>query len=109
MALYDTASEVKRLRDNASDKFLEVITPTDISESLKQLPLCSAIVVTGQKATEIICQTFNCSAPAIGSYVNIIIDTKEYKLWRMPSSSRAYPMKLENKATYYKTMFESLL
>ena len=30
IALYDTASEVRRLRDNASDKFLEVVTPTDI-------------------------------------------------------------------------------
>ncbi len=73
LALYDTACEVKRLKDNASDKFLEVITVTDISELLKQLPNCSAIVVTGQKATEIICQTFNCTAPAIRLLVTIQI------------------------------------
>ena len=109
LALYDTACEVKRLKDNASDKFLEVITVTDISELLKQLPNCSAIVVTGQKATEIICQTFNCTAPAIGNYTNIQISSKELQFWRMPSSSRAYPMRLENKAIFYKTMFESLL
>ena len=42
LALYDTAYEVKRLKDNASDKFLEVITATDISELLKHLPNCSA-------------------------------------------------------------------
>lgn len=29
LALYDTAYEVKRLKDNASDKFLEVVKPTD--------------------------------------------------------------------------------
>lgn len=28
IALYDTASAVRRLQDNASDKFLEVVTPT---------------------------------------------------------------------------------
>lgn len=109
LALYDTASEVKRLRDNASDKFLEVITATDISELLEYLPQCSAIVVTGQKATEIICQRYNCSAPAIGNFTNIRIASREIQFWRMPSTSRAYPMSLENKATYYKTMFESLL
>ena len=71
LALYDTACEVKRLKDNASDKFLEVISVTDISELLKQLPNCSAIVVTGQKATEIISQTYNCVVPSIGNYTNI--------------------------------------
>lgn len=109
LALYDAAYEVRRLKDNASDKFLEVITATDISELLKHLPNCSAIVVTGQKATEIICQSFNCTAPAIGSFTNIRIASKEFKFWRMPSSSRAYPMSLENKSTYYKAMFVSLL
>ena len=29
IALYDTATEVRRLKDNASDKFLEVVRPTD--------------------------------------------------------------------------------
>ena len=28
IALYDTASAIRRLQDNASDKFLEVVTPT---------------------------------------------------------------------------------
>ena len=108
LALYDTAYEVKRLKDNASDKFLEVITATDISELLEQLPICSSIVVTGQKATEIICQRFNCSAPTIGNFTNIKIGSRDVQFWRMPSTSRAYPMSLENKASYYKTMFESL-
>lgn len=38
IALYDTASAVRRLQDNASDKFLEIIEPTDIDLLLKQLP-----------------------------------------------------------------------
>lgn len=54
IALYDTASAIRRLQDNASDKFLEVIEQTDISLLLKQIPMCKAIVTTGQKATDII-------------------------------------------------------
>lgn len=49
IALYDTASAVRRLQDNASDKFLEIVEPTDIGLLLKQLPRCQAIVTTGQK------------------------------------------------------------
>ena len=30
IAMYDTACEVRRLKDNASDKFLEIVTPTDL-------------------------------------------------------------------------------
>ena len=31
IALFDTATAVRRLQDNASDKYLEVVRPTDIS------------------------------------------------------------------------------
>ena len=46
IALYDTASAVRRLQDNASDKFLEVVEQTDISLLLKQIPMCKAIVLS---------------------------------------------------------------
>ena len=49
IALFDTASAIRRLQDNASDKFLEVVQPTDISRLLGQLPECKAIVTTGQR------------------------------------------------------------
>ena len=37
IALFDTATAIRRLQDNASDKFLEVITPTDVPLLLKQI------------------------------------------------------------------------
>ena len=49
IALYDTASAVRRLQDNASDKFLEVVTPTDLPRLLGQIPHCTAIVTTGNE------------------------------------------------------------
>ena len=104
IALYYTACEVRRLKDNASDKFLEVITATDIKSLLAKIPHCRAIVTTGQKATDTIVSTFGCKEPAIGSYGTIEIDGHEIRFWRMPSSSRAYPLALEKKAEFYRTM-----
>lgn len=105
IALYDTACEVVRLKENASDKFLEITTPTDIAALLEQLPQCTAIVTTGQKATDTIVETFGCTTPPMGGKSTLHIAGREYRFWRMPSTSRAYPLALEKKAGYYMTMF----
>lgn len=106
LALYDTATEVRRLKDNASDKFLEVVTPTDIASLITQLPSATAIVTTGQKATDTIVATFGCAEPAIGDFCNICIAGRTIHFWRMPSSSRAYPLALDKKAKHYATMLQ---
>ncbi len=108
MALYDTATAVRRLQDNASDKFLEVVTPTDISQLLNKIPQCTAIVTTGQKATDTLCATFDIEQPSIGTFTPFNFGDRRLRLYRMPSTSRAYPMKLEKKAEFYRIMFEEL-
>ncbi len=108
VALYDTASAVCRLQDNASDKFLEIVEPTDIGLLLKQLPHCRAIVTTGQKATDTICQQLQIKEPPMGGKSLFLHEGREYALYRMPSSSRAYPLKLEKKAATYRLMFSDL-
>ena len=108
IALFDTASSIRRLQDNASDKFLEVVQPTDIAALLRQLPECRAIVTTGQKATDTLCDTFHISQPVIGSFSPFVTEGRELRLYRMPSSSRAYPMKLEKKAVFYRKMLEEI-
>ncbi len=107
IAMYDTACEVRRLKDNASDKFLEVVTPTDLNELLSRIPECRAIVTTGQKATDVITGTFGCEEPEVGSFREFRIGEREMSLWRMPSSSRAYPLPIERKAEHYRRMFEA--
>ena len=104
IALYDTACEVRRLKDNASDKFLEIVTPTDIRALLSALPHCTAVITTGQKATDVIVETFGCEEPAVGTSSNIKCGEKELHFWRMPSSSRAYPLALDKKAEFYRKM-----
>ena len=44
VALFDTAMEVVRQRGNASDQFLEIITPVDLKAVLERIPACKAIV-----------------------------------------------------------------
>lgn len=107
IAMFDTATEVRRLKDNASDKFLEVVTPTDIEALLRKIPECKAIVTTGQKATDVIVEKYGCEEPEVGSFTKVIIDGKELRFWRMPSSSRAYPLPLEKKAEPYRKMYEA--
>ncbi len=105
IAMYDTACEVRRLKDNASDKFLEVVKATDLPELLKQIPECQAIVTTGQKATDVILETFGCEEPPVGEFRGFMAGDRPMRLWRMPSSSRAYPLPLEKKAEFYRKMF----
>lgn len=107
IALYDTACEVRRLKDNASDKFLEVVTPTDINLLMQQIPQCRAIVTTGQKATDTIISSFGSKEPAIGYYETVEINGSNIRFWRMPSSSRAYPLALEKKSEFYHTMLRN--
>ena len=109
IALYDTASAVRRLQGNASDKYLEIVTPTNLSALLSRLPECGAIVTTGQKATEQLLQHFHAPLPAIGHYVEAYEGNRSLRLYRMPSSSRAYPLALDKKAAFYRQMFLEVL
>lgn len=110
MAFFDTARKVCRLKDNASDNFLEILEPTDVFALLEQMPSCSVVVTTGGKASEEICGYFSSQGvkvdiPKVGESVSINSKRWNGTWWRMPSSSRAYPMKLEKKAEYYKRLF----
>ena len=106
IALYDAASAVRRLKDNASDAFLEIVQPTDIPTMLRQLPNCRKVVSTGGKSADVIAAQLGCAVPAVGSCTPFTLDGKSYRFYRMPSSSRAYPLKLEKKAEAYKMVFE---
>ena len=108
IALFDTASSIRRLQDNASDKFLEVVEATDVTALLRQLPECKAIVTTGQKATDTLRQQFNVEEPKVGDYSESIFEGRAMRLYRMPSSSRAYPLALDKKATAYRIMYQDL-
>lgn len=120
IALYDTASEIVRIKDNASDKFLEVVKATDIAELLGRIPQCRAVIVTGEKAADTFASQMGCDVPAVGGSERFVIGDRqrlstdgslsstvdrELTLYRLPSTSRAYPKPLTEKAEAYKKTF----
>jgi len=120
LAFFDTSTAIRRLQDNASDKFLEVVEPTDTPALIAQLPHLRAIVTTGEKATETICASLGISAiPKVNTYVEVSIHDSEAPslfvegggrgiLYRLPSSSRAYPLSFDKKVEAYRNMFTTI-
>lgn len=113
IALFDTARKVCRLKDNADDNFLEIVEGTDVFALLEQIPECRTIVTTGGKASEELQAYFlkkgiEVKIPRVGECERLLLPQvgSVINWWRMPSSSRAYPMKLEKKAEYYRRLFE---
>ena len=115
LAFFDTSTAVRRLKDNASDKFLEVVEPTDIRSLLQHLPHLRAIVTTGEKATQTICTSLGITdIPKVNSSVPIprtsalSLHTSALSLWRLPSSSRAYPLSFDKKVEAYRRIKDLL-
>lgn len=105
IALYDTAEEVVRLKNNASDNFLQIVRPANLEALLEQIPQCRSVVVTGQKAADTLQTITGSPALEVGKSCNVDFAGRILTLWRMPSSSRAYPRPIEWKAEYYRKIF----
>lgn len=108
IAIFDTATAVRRLSGNASDKDLEIVEKTDIAALLARLPLCHDIVCTGQKSFSVLTDDYGVPVPKMGACNEFTLAGREMRLWRMPSSSRAYPMKLEEKASHYRHLMQAV-
>lgn len=106
IALYDTATAVVRTKNTASDKDLEVVCKTDLDALLRRIPQCRTVVTTGQKATDIFTDHFQMRQPRVGASEPFVFDGRAMRLFRMPSTSRAYPLRLEKKADYYRLLFK---
>ncbi len=108
IAIYDTASVVRRLSGNASDKDLQIVERTDIPALLTQIPRCHDIVCTGQKSFSVLTDDYGVPLPPMGAYCDFSLAGRPMRLWRMPSSSRAFPMKLPDKAAHYRHMMHHI-
>ena len=108
IAMYDTATRIRRTKGNASDKDLEIVEETDLDSMLRQLPECKAVITAGQLATDVFCNHYGIEGPKVGEYSEFHLDNRVLRLYRMPSSSRAYPMRTERKAEYYNIVFKYL-
>ena len=108
IAIFDTAQTVIRLQGNAADEHLEIVEPTDIAALLQQIPSCHDICCTGGKAAQTLAETLHCVLPKVGEYIETSFAGRPIRFWRIPSSSRAYPLSLNKKAAAYRRMFEQI-
>jgi len=108
LAIFDTAQAVIRQKGNASDEHLEIVEQTDIAALLGQLPQCHDICCTGGKAAETLAEMLHTGTPKVGEYIETAVAGRPIRFWRMPSSSRAYPLSLDKKAAAYQHMFATI-
>lgn len=110
IAIFDAACEVIRLKGNASDQFLQVVRATDLSVLLKQIPECHSIMTTGDKATDTLMTNFpkDSVKPQFNQPSQVDFLDRSLNLYRLPSSSRAYPLALEKKAEIYANFFNKI-
>ena len=94
---------------NASDAYLKVVETVELPELLEKIPQCRRICTTGGKATEILFALLETDVKAkdvrMGATVSARCGERDLLVTRLPSTSRAYPMKLEKKAEAYRKFF----
>lgn len=105
IALSDTARSVIRHKGNASDKFLEIAEKADIAAMLAVMADCRTIATTGDKASQTLAGITSSLQPKVGRYEEFEFAGRVVRHYRMPSSSRAYPKPIAEKAEIYAAMF----
>ena len=110
IAIFDTAYQVIRLKGNASDKFLQIAKPTDLAKLLQDIPQCHNVMTTGDKATDTLMLSMpeGTEKPQIGQSSKTYFAERDMTLYRMLSSSRAYPLPVEKKAEAYAQLFNEI-
>ena len=118
-----TVKQAIRETGNASDKNLTVITPVDLEVILPQVPKVASLFTTGGKATEILLGLLDepiakSKHPKTNQSMdypyqwqstdNQKADVNNLTLYRLPSTSRAYPLSLDKKVAAYKAFFEKM-
>ena len=118
-----TVNQAIRETGNASDKNLTVVTPVDLDNILPQVPKVETLFTTGGKATEVLLNLL-AEPPAKSKYPKTNqsmdypyqwqsnqsqkADVNDLTLYRLPSTSRAYPLALDKKIAAYKAFFKKI-
>nr|WP_224737791.1 DNA glycosylase [Psychrobacter sp. 28M-43] len=118
-----TVKQAIRETGNASDKNLTVVTPVDLDIILPQVPKVESLFTTGGKATEVLLGLLDepiakSKHPKTNQSMdypyqwqstdNQKADVNNLTLYRLPSTSRAYPLSLDKKVAAYKAFFEKM-
>ena len=117
-----TVKQAIRETGNASDKNLTVVTPVDLDSILPQVPKVETLFTTGGKATEVLLGLLDepiakSKHPKTNQSMDYpyqwqndeqTTEVNNLTLYRLPSTSRAYPLSLDKKVAAYKAFFEKM-
>ena len=109
IALCSTVQRAIREQGNAADKHLRIVEPVDLTAVLAKLPACRWIFTTGEKATDTLLSLLpnKIKMPKTNEFINFpYCAERELFLYRLPSTSRAYPLSLAKKCEAYRRFFE---
>lgn len=108
IALCPTVTKAIREQDNASDKFLTVVEKIDLNAILAQVPHCRWLFTTGGKATDILLELLlnKVKSPKTNDWIDYPFPNSALKLYRLPSTSRAYPLSFTKKVEAYRHFFK---
>ncbi|GAA0805406.1 DNA glycosylase [Psychrobacter piscatorii] len=115
-----TVKQAIRETGNASDKNLTVVAPVDLDVILPQVPKVETLFTTGGKATEVLLGLLDepiakskhpktnqrMDYPYQWQNAEQTTEVNDLTLYRLPSTSRAYPLSLDKKVAAYKAFFE---
>ena len=103
-----TVFKAVRTHGNAADEFLQIVESVDLPAVLAQVPQVSRIGTTGGKATEVLLSLLPDAPkmPKTGETLPFTLADRHLTLTRLPSTSRAYPLKLAQKIAAYRAFFQ---
>lgn len=108
IALSSSIETAIRGQGNASDKHLQVVQAVDLAEILAKLPACHRLFTTGGKAAETLLGLLphKVKEPKTNDFIPFpYLAERELLLYRLPSTSRAYPLALSKKIEAYRRFF----
>lgn len=117
-----TVKTAIREHGNASDAHLTVVERVDLRAVLVDLPNVRWLLLTGGKACEVLFDAINAeradpTSPDFdptakplkllktNQHITLTLFGRRLGIWRLPSSSRAYPLSLDKKVAAYRTAF----
>lgn len=112
-----TVNKAIREQGNAADKHLTIVEPVNLKQTLAQVPKVHTIFTTGGKATEILMELLQQEQdrvipkskwPKTNQQIDYAYAGRDLTLYRLPSTSRAYPLSLDKKVEAYRQFFESV-
>ena len=117
-----SVTHVIREKGNAADEHLTVVATVDLGKVLAQLEQVKWIYTTGGKATEVLIALVNQSIsdpaspyfnpsqtpyklPKTNQFLEVNAFGRVFGIYRLPSTSRAYPQSLEKQVAAYRAFF----